>query len=186
MPKKGIVSHVKYSVITEGKYTGAKDGGTLVNYNGSPNKLQAEDWGSNQQVASTNSVNKINLSMELNDLQGSVYAELCGHDYDDETKKVTIKSSDNAPFVGVGAVGDSERGGRTVYILKFYPKVQFGDPNDDNTTQNDTVTYNHTTIEGVGYPNEQKVLKIEQEFDTETEALSALDELLKVPSGVGG
>lgn len=69
MSKVGIQC-CKYSVMDEnGKYTGPKDGGTLVSYNGSPNKVEAEDWGNNSIVESNKSINKINLSMELNDLE---------------------------------------------------------------------------------------------------------------------
>lgn len=185
MAKTGV-EYVRYSKIEDGKYTGGKSGGTLVTFNGSPNKLTNADWGDNTKVASHNSVNQINLSMELNDLQGDVYADLCGHEYDQETKKVTIKSTDNAPYVGVGAVGKSDRSQGTVYVMKFYPNVQFGDPNDDNTTQSNSITYNHTTIEGIGYPDENHILKIEQEFDTLDAAKSALDELLAAPAEAGG
>ena len=84
MSKLGIQS-VKYSKMDEnGKYTGAKEIGTLVTFNGSPNKIEAEDWGDNRAVESNKSVNKINLSMELNDLAGAEYADLCGHTYDND------------------------------------------------------------------------------------------------------
>lgn len=177
MSKVGIQS-VKYSKMESGKYTGAKEIGTLVTFNGSPNKVEAEDWGDNGRVESYKGVNKIALSMELNDMAGDVYADLCGHAYDQESKKVTIKSDDNAPMVGIGAIGDSERKGKPVYILKFYPNMQFGDPNDDNSTKTETMEYKHTTVEGTGYPNEENVLKIEQEFDTLEEAKTALEKML--------
>lgn len=182
MSKLGIQC-CKYSVMDEdGKYTGPKEGGTLVAYNGSPNKVEAEDWGDNGIVESNKSVNKINLSMELNDLEGEKYAELCGHTYDKEKKLVTVKSTDNAPFVGIGAIGNSERNKKPVFILKFYPKMQFSDPNDDNSTATETKDYKHVTIDGTGYPNDTNVLKIEQEFDSLEEAEAELDDLLAAPT----
>lgn len=178
MSKLGIQC-CKYSVMDEaGKYSGPKEGGKLVAFNGSPNKTEAEDWGDNTIVESNKSVTKINLSMELNDLEGEKYAELCGHTYETESKKVTIKTTDNSPFVGVGAIGNSERNKKDVFILKFYPKMQFSDPNDDNSTGTETKNYKHVTIDGVGYPDKDNVLKIEQEFDTLEEAKTALDKLL--------
>ncbi len=178
MSKVGIQC-IKYSKMNEnGKYTGAKSVGTLVQFNGTPNKVSAEDYGDNGLVESHQGVNKIQLSIELNDMAGAVYAELCGHTYDQETKKVTVKDTDNAPYVGLGAIGNSERSGKEVYVLKFYPKVQFSDPNDDNSTETDTREYKHTTLEGTGYRNEERVLKDEQEFDTLEEAKTALDKLL--------
>lgn len=183
MSKLGIQC-CKYSKVDEnGKYTGPKEAGTLVNYNGSPNKVEAEDWGDNHVVESNRSVNKVNLSMELNDLEGEKYAELCGHEYDPETKKVTIKSTDNSPYVGIGAIGNSERNKKEVYILKFYPKMQFSEPNDDNSTGTETKEYKHTTIEGVGYPDDNNMLKMEQEFDTLEAAEAELDKLLAAAGG---
>lgn len=181
MSKVGIQS-VMYSKIENGKYTGAKEIGTLVTFNGTPNKVEAEDWGDNRKVESNKSVNKINLSMELNDLAGKVYADICGHTYDEETKKVTVKSTDNAPNIGIGAIGDSEREGKPVFILKFYTNMQFGEPNDDNSTKTETIEYKHTTVEGTGYPDENNVLKIEQEFDTLEAAKMELETLLAAPT----
>ncbi len=170
----------------KGSYTGAKEIGTLVTFNGSPNKIEAEDWGDNRRVESHKGVNKINLSMELNDLAGAVYADLCGHDYDETKKKVTIKDTDNAPMVGIGAIGNSERSGKEVFILKFYLNMQFGDPNDENSTGTENREYKHTTVEGTGYPDEATgEIKYEQEFDTLEAAKQELENLLKAPGGSG-
>lgn len=178
MSKVGIQC-VRYSKKDPaGKYTGAKEIGTLVTFNGSPNKVEVEDWGDNRAVESNKSVSKITLSMELNDLAGAVYADLCGHTYDEETKKVTVKTTDNAPYVGIGAIGNSERNKVPVYILKFYPNMQFGDPTDENSTETETKAYKHATVEGTGYPEKDGTLKIEQEFATLEEAKAALEKLL--------
>ena len=56
--------------------------------------------------------------------------------------------------------------------------MQFSDPNDDNSTGTETKDYKHVTIDGVGYPDKDNVLKIEQEFATLEEAKTALDKLL--------
>lgn len=182
MSKVGIQC-VKYSKIKNGKYTGPKDISTLVNFNGSPNKKEGEDWGDNRKVASHRSVNKINLAMELNDIRGDKYADICGHEYDEQSKKVTVKDTDNAPFIGIGAIGNSEtEEGKAVYVMKFYTNMQFSEPNDDNSTENENVDYKHVTLEGTGYPNKDGVLKIEQEFDTLEEAKEELDKLLAEPA----
>lgn len=167
-------------------YSGAKEIGTLVTFNGTPNNVSVDDYGDNGVVESNRSVNQIALSMEMNELAGKEYADLCGHTYDEETKKVTVKTTDNAPYVGIGAIGNSERKGRAVYVLKFYPKMQFSDPTDENSTETETKEYKHSTVEGTGMPNKEKVLKVEQEFDTLEEAQEALDKLLEAPAEEGG
>lgn len=178
MSKVGIQS-VKYSKIVEGKYTGATEIGTLVTFNGTPNRVEGEDWGDNRMVESNKSVNKIALSMELNDMAAKEYADICGHTYDETKKKVTVKTTDNAPYVGIGAVGNSERDGKNVYIMKFYPYMQFGEPGDDNATGKESIEYRHTTVEGTGYPNANNELKIEQEFNTLEAAEKELETLMQ-------
>ena len=186
MSKLGIQS-VRYSKMDESEnYSGAKEIGTLVTFNGTPNNVSVDDYGDNGVVESNRSVNQIALSMEMNELAGKEYADLCGHTYDEETKKVTVKTTDNAPYVGIGAIGNSERKGRAVYVLKFYPKMQFSDPTDENSTETETKEYKHSTVEGTGMPNKEKVLKVEQEFDTLEEAQEALDKLLEAPAEEAG
>lgn len=177
MSKVGIQC-VKYSKLENGKYSGAKDISTLVTFNGTPNKVEVEDYGDNKAVESVKMVNKIELSMELNDLAGDVYADLCGHTYDTDTKKITIKTTDNSPYVGLGAIGNSTRSGKDVYVLKFYTKMQFSEPTDENSTETETIEFKHVTLEGTGYPDDSNTLKLEQEFETLEEAKTALDKLL--------
>lgn len=177
MSKVGIQC-VKYSKLEKGKYSGAKDISTLVTFNGTPNKVEVEDYGDNKAVESVKMVNKIELSMELNDLAGDVYADLCGHTYDTDTKKITIKTTDNSPYVGLGAIGNSTRSGKDVFVLKFYTKMQFSEPTDENSTETETIEFKHVTLEGTGYPDDSNTLKLEQEFDTLEEAKTALDKLL--------
>lgn len=177
MPKKGI-QYLKYSKIVDGKYTGACDISTVATLNGSPEKTEGEAWGDNRVVASAKLVKKIGLSLELNDLAAKEYADICGHTYDETSKKVTVKSTDVAPYIGIGAIGNSERDGKEVFILKLYKKAQFGDPNDENSTETNSIDYKNTTLEGTAYPDDSDELKIEQEFDTLAEAKTELDTLL--------
>ena len=182
MSKLGI-QYVRYSKLTDGKYAGPEEIGTLVTFTGTPNITDVKDYGDNRAVESNRSTNDITLSMELNELAGAVYADLCGHTYDEGTKKVTVKTTDNSPYVGIGAIGNSERNGAKVYVMKFYPKVQFGDPTDENSTETETKTYKHASVEGTAYPKDDDELKIEQEFDTLEEAKTALDTLLAASAG---
>ena len=183
MAKCGI-QHVRYAKMTDGeKYTGGKEISKLIQFNGTPNKSSAEQWGDNGLAESDTSTKSYSLSMELTDLAGEVYADLCGHTYDESTKKVTIKSGDVAPYVGVGAIGNSIRNNKEVFVMKFYHKVKFGDPGDDNSTETETREFKSCTIEGKGYPKEDKTLKEEQEFETLTEAKAALDKLLEAAGG---
>lgn len=182
MSKLGIQCVMYAKRDKTGKYDGAKDISTLVQFNGAPNNITAEDFGDNRAVLSHRSTNKINLSMELNDMAGKEYADICGHQYDEETKKVTIKSTDTSPYIGIGAIGNSEKeDGSEVFIMKMYKKTQFSEPNDDNSTQTDTVEYKHVSLEGTCYPDETDgmTMKIEQEFETLELAKAELTKLLQ-------
>ncbi len=51
-----------------------------------------------------------------------------------------------------------------VFKAKVYLKVQFKEPNDENATKQDTVTFTHTTLEGNLYTLQNGDMKAENEF----------------------
>ncbi|MFQ9153667.1 MAG: hypothetical protein ACLR6B_22005 [Blautia sp.] len=68
-----------------------------------------------------------------------------------------------APFVGVGAVGMSE----DKWVAKFYTKVKFSEPNDENQTKQENTTFTHVTLEGEAMvPEDSKEWKIRATFGT--------------------
>lgn len=177
MAKVGI-SHVMYAEIenetdTAITYKAGKQLSPIVNFGGTPNASDVDDYGDNGVVESDKSVNSVSLSLEFNEMTMAEKGPLLGHKTNEAGEMVSNRD-DVAPFVGIGAIGLSIRGGKNVYVCKWYPKAKFAEPNDDNTTKGETTTFNHNTIEGKAYAPKSGDYKIEDEFDTEEEAITWL------------
>mgnify|MGYP001087025059 CR=1 FL=1 len=172
MAKKGI-EYAVFGLLDEkgGTYSGGKYLSPVVNFNGSPTKANASDYGDNRALETDNSVTGGTLSIELNNDEDELYVFLLGHEKA-EGGEISYNVNDDPPYVGCGAVGKS--GGKDV--VKFYTKVQFGEPNDDNTSRQENTTYNHVTLEGAILIPENGEWKIRKTFDTLEAAKGWLNE----------
>ena len=116
------------------------------------------------------------LTLGVDDLSDEVYATLLGHEIDEETGEIIASGSDVSPFVGVGFYGTRRVDNVNKYRAIWLPKVQFGEPNDTNTTKGETVTWNTPVIEGVIMLDDDGNWKYEQTFETEQEAKTYLED----------
>jgi hypothetical protein len=181
MAKKGIRYAVfaTRTVTTSGStvtvsYTGGKTLSPVAAYNGTVNKTDAKDYGDDVVVDVDKVVTGGTLSVELNNDEDEIYTMLLGHTK--STNEIEYKDSDQAPFVGTGAIGQSG----AKWKARWYPKVQFSEPNDENTTRQENVTFGHVTLEGeILIPNDggddDGLWKVTEVFDTFTAAKTWLD-----------
>lgn len=152
MAKKGI-EYAVFGILNEtaGTYSNGKYLSPVAAFNGNPAKSNVKDYGDNRVVETDNSVTGGTLSVEFNQDQEDIYIMLLGHSLETvgsgEVPAVLYNTNDVAPFVGAGAIGWSE----SDYVAKFYKKVQFSEPNDENSTKQENVTFNHVTLEGEIY-----------------------------------
>lgn len=156
-------------------YTGGKYWGPASTFNGSPTANDAKDYGDDRAVETDTSVTGGTLSVELNENTLELESFLLGHTYDKEKKQMICNQTDVAPFVGTGAIGKSKRNNKIVYKGKFYHKTQFKNPNDENSTKQESTTFNHTTLEGNIFTLPNGQWKEEQEFESLEEAKTWLD-----------
>ena len=153
MAKKGLEYVVFGKLQENGTYKEGKRLSPAAAFNGTPTKSNAKDYGDNVLQEVDNSVTGATLSVELNNDVDEIYTYLLGH----------TKSTDEAPFVGVGAVGMSEN----KWVVKFYTKVKFSEPNDENQTKQENTTFTHVTLEGEAMvPEDSKEWKIRATFET--------------------
>lgn len=127
------------------------------------------------------------LTLGVDDLSDEVYATLLGHEINQETGEIIANGSDVSPFVGVGFYGTKRVNNVNKYRAIWLPRVQFGEPNDTNTTKGETVTWNTPVIEGVIMLDDDGNWKHEQTFDTEDEAKAYLEEkagITSVPASI--
>lgn len=167
MAKKGI-EYAVFGKLDEktGTYSGGKYLSPVASFNGSPSKASATDYGDNRSLETENSVTGGTLSVELNNDDDEIYVFLLGHKKDEQTGEISYNVDDIPPYVGCGAIG--KNGNK--YTVKFYKKVQFSEPNDDNQTKQENTTFNHVTIEGTILIPEDGEWKLREDFSTLSEA----------------
>lgn len=151
-------------------YKNGRYWGPSSTFSGNPSANDIKDFGDDRAVETDTSVTGGTLSVELNERTLETEAFLLGHAYDAEKKEMKCKQDDVAPFLGTGAVGKSKRNNKIVYTGKFYYKTQFKNPNDENTTKQESTAFNHTSFEGNIFTLPNGDWKSEAEFETVEEA----------------
>lgn len=137
-------------------------------------KLYAED----ALAESDQSFKEGSISLNVDDLEAQVYGTLLGHTVDSATKQITAKSTDIAPYVGVGFYATTKKSNVAGYRAIVLTKVQFSEPNDNSETKGETVSFQTPTIEGKINSLSDGVWKYEQTFATELEAQTYINEKL--------
>lgn len=181
MAKKGI-EYAVFGLLNEkdGTYSGGKYLSPVANFNGTPTKASVTDYGDNRALETDNSVTGGTLSVELNNDEDEIYVFLLGHEKA-ESGEISYNVNDTPPYVGCGAIGKSGN----KYVAKFYKKVQFSEPNDENQTKQENTTFTHVTLEGTILIPEDGEWKLREEFDTLAAAKSWLNEKVGIAAAPG-
>lgn len=145
-------------------------------FNGTPTVSDASDYGDDKKQESDRSVTGGKLSLELNEKTPEAYALLTGATKS-EDGSIISNTETVPPYVGIGCVGKSIVNGVKKYLVKWYYKVQFGEPNDENATKQENVSFTHTTLEGNISPLSNGDWKKEVPCDTLAAAKTALEKL---------
>lgn len=185
MAKKGIRYAVfgKYTETTNKdtgavtiSYTDGKYLAPVAAFTGTPNNSNQKDYGDDHCVEVANETTGASLSVELTNDDLDIFAMLLGHDLTEG--KLVYSVNDVAPYVGVGAIGKSG----SKWRAKFYKKVLFAEPTDENTTKQENTSFGHLTLEGDAIPLDDGTWKEEKEFDTVAAAKTYLNGLVGIPS----
>lgn len=161
--------------------------GKAINYNGTPsnnnNNLFADD-----EIAETDtSIQNESVSLEVDDLDLKVYADLLGHKHtaavegDTATpESVSVGIDDVAPFGGLGFYRRRKKNGVVTFTAIWLRKTQFSEPNTSGATKGDTVNFQTGTITGTAYYDSEGKLKDTAKFTTEAAAKAWLNEKAKI------
>lgn len=171
MSKKGI-EYAVFGLLNEatGTYSNGVYMSPVAGYNGTPTNSDVKDYGDNRVVETDKSTTGGKLSVEFNNDSEDIYIMLLGHTKN-SNGEILHNANDVAPYVGTGAIGKSEG----QYVVKFYKKVQFAEPNDENTTKQENTTFNHVTLEGDIFIPEDGEWKIVKRFSKLSEAKAWLN-----------
>lgn len=115
------------------------------------------------------------ITFGTDDLSDEIQVEFLGH-VKSAGGEITAKGADDSPYVGIGFYGVKKVNGARKYRAIWLPKVQFGEPNDTNSTKGETVTFNTPVLEGTVMLDDTGAWKYEQTFDTEAEAIVYLQD----------
>lgn len=174
MAKKGIQYAVFGLLKSDGTYENGAYLSPVAAFNGTPNNSNVKDYGDDRCVEVANETTGASLSVELNNDDLEIGAMLLGHTL--TSGEMVYNVNDVAPYVGAGAIGKSG----SKYRAKFYKKVQFAEPNDENATKQESTTFGHYTLEGDAVPMEDGSWKREKEFTTLAEAKTWLNGIVGI------
>lgn len=177
MSKKGI-EYAVFGILNEatGTYSSGRYLSPVAGYNGSPTAADVKDYGDNRIVETDKTVTGGTLSVELNHDSDDIYCMLLGHEKDETTGEIKYNAEDTAPYVGTGAIGKSEG----EWVARFYKKVQFAEPSDDNSTKQENTTFNHVALEGDILVPAGGEWKLRKRFDTLDAAKAWLNGLVNI------
>lgn len=191
MAKKGIryCFFGKYDAWSTEYYGNTKDyyhsymrPSTVVTFNMAPNNTNAKDHGDDRVVEVENGTNGGTLNIELNSDQVRVYDYLLGHTLTGNTvptKELTFSEGDAPNAVGVGVIAKISGHSAYPWVIKFYPKVVFSEPNDENQTKTDNVTFGHLNLVGELLAGVNDIYKKEVYVSSEEGALDYLKKMFE-------
>lgn len=150
MAKIGL-SNLIFSNLTEAQdgtpsYDGAKSLGKAVSANVSITNNSATLYADNQLAESDTSFQTGTITCGVDEDADATFAPLLGHTI---TEGVVVKkSTDVAPFVGVGRIITKMVSGVLYYKAEVLFKVKFAEPSQDDTTKGESIEFNTSEIEG--------------------------------------
>lgn len=151
----------------EETYSAGKYLGPTSAFNMTTNNNDIKDYGDDRAVESDVTLNDITISVEVNEFGVELEADLLGHKIDPESGEMVSSTEDVAPYLGVGFIGKSRSNNATIYRAIWLPKCQFKNPADDNSTKQESTTFNHSTLEGTAFPLADHTMNVKKEFKGE-------------------
>jgi phi13 family phage major tail protein len=150
MAKIGL-KNFRYAILTENQngthtYGGAKIPGKAiscsVSITSNSAKLRADD--EDAEVCTDFSGGSVSVGIDRDDLQ--TQADLLGHTL--TNGNLVRNANDAAPYVGFGRVITLLRDGVKKYKTEILYKVKFAEPNQEEQTKQESVSFNTSTLEG--------------------------------------
>ena len=182
MAKIGL-KNFKYSPLDENEnVTTAKSLGKAVSCKVSIDKNEAYLYADDGVAESDFSFKKGTITLEVDEDADTTFAELLGHTIGAGTGstagELIRNANDTAPFVAVGRILTKKVAGAYAYKVEFLSKVQFKEPDADETTKGESVEFKTSSIEGVVLQKANGEWSKAKTFDTYAEAETYLNGLL--------
>lgn len=181
MAKIGI-SNIRYGILTEASdgtatYGGAKTPGKAVSCSIEPETYDAELYADDALSESVKGFKNANVTLKLDEADKQTEADLLGHEVG-ENDEIVYKSSDTAPYVGIGRVVKKMVRGAFKYRAVFIYKIKFNEPSTEENTQGDDIEFGTTELSGTAYALANERWQVAKEFDTKSEAIEYIEKIL--------
>ena len=157
-------------------YDGAKSLGKAVSASVSVSNNDAKLYGDDALAESDTSFSNGTVTFGVTDDDDSIFAPLLGHSLNEG--EVVKKSSDSAPYVGVGRIVTKMVNGAYKYKVEFLSKVKFSEPSRDETTKGESIEFATPSIEGIVATLADGTWNKSKQFSTKADALTYLQGLL--------
>lgn len=185
MAKIGL-NNFRYGILTEASdgtpsYGAAKSPGKAISCKVSITNNDATLYGDDSLIENDKSFNSGTVTMGIDEDDNQTMADLLGHTVG-EDGEITRKSTDVAPYVGLGRVITKMVNGAYKYKVEFLYKVKFGEPSQENATKGDKVDFSTVEIEGTVNALANGMWSKAKTFDTKQEAVTYLEGLFKKSS----
>jgi phi13 family phage major tail protein len=123
------------------------------------------------------------ITLGVDDLNDIIQKELLGHAIDEASGEITANGNDNNPYVSVGFISISKKGGAQKFRAIWLPKTQFAEPSETNQTKGESTAFSTPTMTGTIMLDDTQNWKYENSFATIAEAKTYLDGKAGIAAG---
>ena len=180
MAKIGL-TNFRYSILTEGNdgtpsYNGAKTPAKAISFNADITTNEAVLRADDSDAESDYSFAYGNVTMGIDEDDQTMLSDLLGHTLSDGL--MVSKTTDVAPYVGLGRIITKMVGGNYKYTVVFYYKVKFSEPSETDQTMGETIEFNTYEISGRISALKNDKWRERKTFDSKASAISYLEGLM--------
>lgn len=116
------------------------------------------------------------LTVETDDIEDDVQAELLGNEVDEETGDIISHTDDTPTYTRTGYVSRRYKGGKSQYKGILLMRVKYSIPNQTDNTKGQTITFSTPTLSGtISRDKDGRWRKMSKWFETAEEAVEWLD-----------
>ena len=185
MAKIGL-NNFRYAILTEAQdgtpsYGGAKTPAKAISCNVSVNNNDATLYADDSLAESDTSFNNGTVTIGIDKSDDTTMADLLGHTVDTGGEMVR-KTTDVAPYVGLGRVITEMIGGQYQYRVEILLKCKFSEPNQEDNTRGESVEFSTYELEGTVNALANGEWSKTKVFTSKADAIEYLEDEFEAPT----
>lgn len=159
--------------------------GELNKVTDSPTFNEAKGYGDNALTVHVSEFTEAGIDVEVNELSNVSASAIFGATLDEEGEDLHFKAEDNPPYGGLGFyISKMLKGNKKAYQGIFYPKTKASVQGEEYSTKGESITLANSKIHFLASACNSGDWQVKsKDFTTEAEAVSWVNEKIKVASG---